>query len=36
MVQGSLYTFGTIIPYIASYLYYQGKVNFMQGKRMSQ
>jgi len=27
MVQGSLYVFGTIIPYLASYLYYHGKTN---------
>jgi hypothetical protein len=36
MVQGSLYTFGTITPYIASFLYYQGKVVSIKVKKMSQ
>ncbi len=31
LVQGSLYVFGTLTAYIASYLYYQGILCLMQG-----
>lgn len=32
LVQGSLYVYGTMTPYILSYLYYQGKQISIKGR----
>jgi hypothetical protein len=35
-IQGSLYVFGSIMPYISSYLYYEGTSLFIQEIRISK
>ncbi len=35
LVQGSLYVFGTMTPYIYTYLYYEGKVAPIQDIKIS-
>jgi hypothetical protein len=35
LVQGSLYVYGTMTPYILSYLYYQGKPSLTKDRMIS-